>query len=443
MTVTVGTSMRLDRSFIVLFALQMPLLTELARRLINPSASWLIISDVFMILTLVLAAYSIKAKHWRTQVVILLVLLCFAALSVLVNGLPPEFLYLGTRPFVMGFVSVMLAHYIVESGRGVKHLIWMALFWSTLITVYACTQLVLGIDHPINFLPEGVDSPAHGIGGYSELGAEMFGIFRPTSIFFHTGKFGQAAFFMALVPALFLLSQSRVQPLLLRSLTVLGFVAVLVSGQRAAFLFLMIALAVYALRAGRIASTIRAVGVGLAILVIVGWFVGAELVAAIGERYAGLVSDNVYRLKENSSMWLDVLDDSGILGQGVGLYSFGAASFGVHRDFVTEHSWIRLLAEWGVLGFLIVSFFLLSVLLPCIMRSRYGQKDSSTDVLRFASISIALSLAAWSFTHDILGNTLTMQIAFSVLGATRGRIVRQYCGALAERRFNAAVGGTA
>jgi hypothetical protein len=419
--------------------LQVPLLVELVRRLINPSAFWLIVGDVFMTMTLVLAAHSIMAKYWRTQVVILMVLLFYATLSIIFNGLPPELLYVGTRPFIMGFVSLMLAHYIVERGRGVKHLIWMTLFWSSLITLYACTQLVLGIDHPINLLPVGIGDEDRGIGNYSELGTELFGIFRPTSIFFHTGKFGQVAFFMALVPALFLLSQSRVQPLLLRALTVLGFVAVLVSGQRASFLFLMIAFAVYSLHPGRIAILIRAAGVGLAILVFVGLFAGVELLTAIGDRYEGLVADGLFRLEVQSSMWLDVLIDSGILGQGVGLYGFGAASFVMDKAFVTEQSWIRLQAEWGILGFLIVSFFLLSVLLPCIMRSRYGQKDTSTDVLRFASVSIALSLAAWSFTHDVLGNTLTMQIAFSVLGATRGR----YCGALAKRRFNAAVGGRA
>jgi|APTNR8051073442_1049403.scaffolds.fasta_scaffold02526_5 hypothetical protein len=428
-----------DRSFFVLLALQAPLLAELARRFINPSSFFLLTSDVFIFLIFILIARKTLVRYWGYQIVILLALMCFSILSAIVNDLPASLIYVGTRPFVMGFISAVLGYYFIESGRGIYRLIWVVTFWSALITGYAILQIVLGIDHPINILPEGTGDAGQGIGYHSETGASMFGLFRPTSIFFHTGKFGQVAFFMALIPALFFLSKSRDYSLFLRLLTVLGFVAVFASGQRAAFVFVIITLAVYLLRMGRISSVVRAVAIGLAILAIPVWLGGSDLVANIGERYAQLDKATTGRLVNNSSVFFDVLDDSGILGQGVGMYSFGAGSFAVKMDFVTEHSWIRLLAEWGVLGLLVVLFFLLSVLFSCTMRSRYRMKEFSSDILRFASISIALSLAMWSFTHDVIGNTLTMQIAFTVFGVTRGWIVYQHHKALAENRLRTVV----
>jgi hypothetical protein len=415
------------RYILVILAIQSPLLAEFSRRFINPSVFSYLISDTFMFLTVVLVTRKNLVKNWGYQMAILVALLCYAIPSVMSNDIPAIYIYIGSRSFIMGLISAILGCYLVKSGRCVYSLIWMALCWSALISGYAVLQLVLGISHPINLLPDGIGNSEAGIGGYSELGGSMFGLFRPTSIFFHTGKFGQVAYFMALIPMLFLFSNLRSYFLLLRILTVLGFTSVLVSGQRAAFLFLIIAFAVYLLHVRSMATAFRVVALGLSVIAIPAWYGGGLLVAGIGEHYSGLGAVSEERFIMNSSVFSNALDKSGLFGEGVGSYSLGSTYFRVIRDAVTEHSWIRLLSEWGVFGFLIIFSFFLSVFFSCIKYSGNCAKDTTGEVLRFASKSIALSLAAWAFTHDVIGNTLTMQIAFTVFGATRGWFLRQLC----------------
>ena len=432
----------IDRSVIVLFALQVPLLAEFARRFISPGFYWLLVSDIIMFFTVFFVAYKTMLKYWGFQLSILLALLSFAFFSVAFNDLPVPLIYVGNRPFIMGVVSAILGHYYVQGGRGFERLLWVALFWSALITAYAILQLVLGIGHPINKLPSGVENNFdEGIGGYTEHGSSFFGLFRPTSIFFHTGKFGQVAYFMGLVPMLFLFSKFKTHSMLLQSLAGVGFIAILISGQRASMLFTLIAVGIYLLKTASFRTVVRAVSIGLVILAIPLSIGGNDMVVVISDRYADMDQAAKERLVDNSSSAYDILIDSGFIGQGVGVYSFGAGSFIQQRIFVTEHAWLRLLAEWGVFGFVIVVFFLLSVVHVSTMESSFGMKDPITDVLRFASLSIAISLAVWSFTHDVLGNTLTMQIAFTVLGATRGRIACQAYRRFADRPLRSAIRG--
>lgn len=410
-------------SFLVAFALQAPLLAELARRLINPSSSWLLASDLLIFFTCIMVANKTLFHQWSTQLLILVALVCFAVLSSFVNDLPAQVIYAGVRPFAMSFLSAVLGYSLVKSERGIKQLILMALFWSGLITGYAVLQVALGIDHPINILPEGVAMDANeGMGGYSDQGSEIFGFFRPTSIFFHTGKFGQVAFFMALIPMLFFLTgvrSAKLKPWILRALTVLGIVAVFVSGQRAAFVFILISTIVFLWRMGNTKAISRTLALALFLVITAALFGGSDFLASINARYLGMGSESIERL-DQSAPFYDVLNDAGIFGQGVGLYSFGASSFMDTPEFVTEQAWLRLLAEWGVMGMLMILGFFLSVIHSCTKRSRYETKGTVSDVLRFASLAIAASLFTWGFTHDVLANTLTMQIAFTVFGSARG-----------------------
>lgn len=64
--------------------------------------------------------------------------------------------------------------------------------------VVAVLQLILGPTHPINRIHEGLGADhLHGIGSYTVGNVGIEWLFRPTSIFLHTGKFGQIAFILA------------------------------------------------------------------------------------------------------------------------------------------------------------------------------------------------------------------------------------------------------
>ncbi|HOQ47830.1 MAG TPA: hypothetical protein PK157_21150 [Bryobacteraceae bacterium] len=322
--------------------------------------------------------------------------------------------------------------------------------WFLVIGVVMVLQLIAGRDHWINALPEGFGDERAGIGDYTvgDVGIEF--LFRPTSIFLHTGKAGATLAVLTIYRLYHAVSTGKT--LCYISIGVSLDVAILLlSGQRAALIaytFAALCLLLFQLRKWRIWKiTVVSLLIGVFIIAL------PVAVSRNGEssveltiskmmllRAASVIEDIPYRLSDNViEPFLYVWDQFAFSPAGVGAFSLGASVFGGTPLYeivpigTAENSWLRMLAEEGVVGLLgACVFWGCMTLWPVYALTRGhrrvhagGQRSIERRQIDLLCSTIVLALLLlWSNTHDILGNTLVMGLGALLFGAVAAPLKR-------------------
>lgn len=369
--------------------------------------------------------------HRRMAVLYVLGLLYLAA-GVVATLFHPEATigaYLvGLYALVVPFFYFVTAHYL---GNRTRDPVWRAAkvvtFWSTVILAVAVAQLILGPRHEINRLAGEL-----GFGVYAYSGGESVpGVFRPASIFLHTGKLGQVALTLALFKLAILVERSTMPRWFLPS--VLIDIAVLVaSGQRMAWiLFLLVIVGI--LTTQPIRRKVRVASLAVLVLgsVAIGWQAGGgEFFSAVGGRVAHALDTAGDRLYLNVLRpWGPVLETVGFLGSGFGMFTTGSSAFGGRRlylavtDGIPEGTWYRVLGETGLPG--VTLFLFMFVAFVVVGYVSYRNAD-----LRRAPAALFLlwwlgAMALWGIFHDVFANSTAVALAFALGGLGTSRRPRR------------------
>ena len=323
----------------------------------------------------------------------------------------------------------LVSNVYFQQGEGAVHRVFLCVNgWLLLILAIALLQIALGRDHP--FTAYGLGSS--GIGDYSVGGRVVDGLFRPTSIFTHTGKFGQALFCLVLFKWCYLVATKMPVKWFWKVSIGLDVLAVVVSGQRAAFVFLCLStglLLLYKLsREGSKAITflLRYAIVGTVLLAVVSLQSSATSSGAlilVGDRLLSSVYDIPDRLLGNFVLPLSaVVDQYLIFGEGLGVFTLGAKNYGGALVYKTvdmpgfgENSWIRMIAEVGVIGTIL--YLMILVQLLCLaLRAIFSRRHQDNEAVALFFAVWLGSIMLWANTHDVFGNLIVTALAFALGG---------------------------
>ncbi|WP_173044807.1 hypothetical protein [Nitrospira sp. KM1] len=341
---------------------------------------------------------------------------------------------IGLRATFLPLVYMLLcARYVSAVENGYDRIFFCVNAWILIIGSMAILQVLLGKDHPINSV---WGTSALGVGDFAttEKGLLIRGMFRPTSIFTHTGKFGQVIFTLVFFKWCYLLFSRVKRSSLLYALMLFDLAVIFVSGQRAALMFLVL---------GTIMINVihmREHGVSLRKIVIPSvliagglmgaWVARPGMAQAVFDRFASVITAVPVRLEGN--VWLPIetmLEDYLFTGEGLGYFTFGSRLFGggaqvyqaVKMEGLGESSFIRLSAEVGVVVALtlVVAYFSL-VLRGIGMFMKYQGTVVASGSLFFSIWAMCLML--WSNTADVFANSIVTTMGFALSGATVCRV---------------------
>lgn len=420
------------RALFVLAVLNLPLLAEVIRKYVIQSNAVLFVVEFLLVLC---ALTAFLARPSRVILPLLFWALAIAAWSLATVAMGHQNLMLGLvgiRSVVVPVAVLVLSFYLFRTAapaQAGRILYGLATVWLLAIGVIAVLQLALGRDHAINQIAPHMADERAGIGDYTagDLGLEF--LFRPTSIFLHTAKFGQVGFVLACFCLFYRGAVGGAQWWsALRTLFELG--VLLISGQRAAMLAYAIAfvfLHAVIVRSVRLWMTLLlSVALGAAVLSAnpaLGDFVGL-----IRARFWSGVTDVPVRLASNVlAPTAAVAANFGIAGAGAGAFSLGSSHWGGRPLYdviyvgTAENSWLRIWAELGIPGLMLWAVLLGGLLIlaaTCLLRLRRTEVADArliSSLYGFNLFQFAV-LALWANTHDVLGSVTTMAVVFSYSG---------------------------
>ncbi len=427
----------------LLFVLNYPLVSELLRKYLFYSEIPLLVGDIFVLSSLIiwLRGVSRSVQLPKQFYVSALFLLLWSLATIPLHG---NLLIgaVGVRAVFIPYVYLLVSAYFVSRySNGARALLNSAALWVALIAAIAFAQLYLGRDHPINSLPGALENT--GIGDYTVLsgGLGLDYIFRPASIFLHTGKFGQILFTLVLFKWLILYSCPPARTRVLVWSIPVDIICVFISGQRGAMLFLTVSLVfVFILERLRARNRSRKQLLILGLLSSLGavalYFVlPAELTELVTRRYLSAFSDSGGRIEQNLLEPIAVITKQyGIVGEGLGFFTLGARNFGgallyesVPGAGIAENSWLRLIAELGLLGAVLFAATLV-FLIGKAVRLRKVVVSGRHRQTRAASIFAAcwlLSISAWAITHDVFSNSVGASVGMALCGSAFAVRVRR------------------
>jgi hypothetical protein len=414
---------RLYRLFLLL-CINLPLLSECVRKYIWPSSIVFLCADSLAILGAFWASTKINMQQLSGYWILVVLYGMWGSFFALFGHTSLALLAIGFRPLLIPLMYMMVAFAFFRTPGAKQLFLSSIVFWILVIGGVACLQLALGRDNPINDLPAGVSDEYAGIGDYTANGETIEGLFRPTSVFFQTGKYGQVIFFLTLTLTAFALNAPRLRTPLLGAL-IFAWISVLVSGQRAAFLFLMVSLIGMILLRGKHGRVkLSKIAFSFVLVVGLGFFLSQQARDLILERFASGFTEAGQRTSETSTGGQEILSRYGLYGEGLGFFSLGSENFGgqLIYEFDTafsavENSWLRIIAETGLPG----ATLILLLLWRIVTRSRRALQSRVLGQfeLWWAWVPLfgAISVGLWSLTHDVLGNYLTIVMLFISVGA--------------------------
>lgn len=356
-------------------------------------------------------------------------------------------------PFLFLIIS---AHFWASDPDAAKWLYRSSSLWVIIMAVVGFLEVWLGIDHPINRLPQEVDIGStenrHGIGDYtvaigsgdsSYSGVE--GIFRPTSIFLSNGKFGQALFILVLFRWLYLYKEAKKPNFAVLATLAFDVLALFISGQRAALVLLSIfgalTILVGVARGNRrsihmLAGGVILAAIGLAAVVVINPGLGN----LVTERYVSGFTDVSERIMDNLVVpSTTIVQLYGLVGAGPGFFSIGSSKFGgtmmwrvLAINGNAEGVWMRVIAELGVIGLMLYVSYHAGLIRQALQRARTGPRQMRTASL-FA-VAWLVGVAFWGITHDTFANAFGMSLGFGLCGGAFCRV--QSAKAAASFRFN-------
>lgn len=339
-------------------------------------------------------------------------LFLWGLLSTINSKFDISLIFIGLRPYIASIAALVFGVRIIQIMGAEKFeqaAFRVVLFWIFTITLVAVMQIYLG---PSHFLTVGVGrDEAMGLGTWGE-GSDLF---RTTSIFQHTGKYGQIIFLLCSFSA-YLRAQIKPNYHIGIAVMALELAAVIISGQRAgSILFLLLIFTIYASTLRRIFLT------GLAFTAASIFGAGLlSLVSGIAQRTMSAIDEIPIRIHMNIILPLsDAMGNYPITGIGFGSLSFGSQAFG--GDLLTsfikvgnaENSYARIIVEIGFIGLVFVCIFFAHILFTALTK-KIDTSDHQKNTRNF-SICLTLAIIVWGNTHDTLGATATTGILFFLI----------------------------
>ncbi len=422
----------------ILFIINLPLLAEVVRKYIFQQDS-----IFFGMATIVLLSFLALLVMPKTRVLrslplgIWLAMLAFylwGFVNEVVGGHSLIVFLIGLGTLFLPVAYMLVSNVYFQQGEGAVHRVFLCVnFWLVVILAVALLQIYLGRDHP--FSTYGLGST--GIGDYSVGGRVVEWLYRPTSIFTHTGKFGQAVFCLVLFKWCYLVVTQKPTRWFWRISIGLDVLAVIVSGQRAAFVFLLLSAGLLLLyktsrEGGRtIARLFGYLLLGIIAVVIVSLqttFMSDRALNLVFDRLLSGVYDIPMRLEGNFFLpFGTVIDKYLIFGEGLGRFTLGTAHYGgsivyktVEMPGLGENSWIRLIAEVGVIGTILYLMILLQLLSLALRSVLFRLHQENEMAALFFSLWLG-SVMLWANTHDVFGNMIVVSLAFALGGGVLNR----------------------
>ncbi len=424
----------------LIVTISLPLLAEVVRKYIYPNNAVLEAGEAVL---LAVATSLILARPLRPTIRVLAwlsVSVCWALVTVVYGHQNIALGIIGLRPFISATaVLVVSVHLFQRIGlRAAAWIYTLSSAWLLLMGGVAAAQLALGPLHPINTLPEGLGADErHGIGDYTAHEYDVngnFDVFRPTSIFLHTGKFGQVAAMLAMY-CLFYRAAANITGFRAACAVTLELATLLISGQRAGIIFYLVAFLFLVFR--RLNNTISrgllVTVVAISTILVVSFEPlrlideGGVVALVIARIWSGF-TDSTLRFKDNFMVVLpQVLDKFGLFGAGSGAFSLGSGSFGGRPLYevvdvgTAENQWLRLYAEIGFPGVILVGWAIAWLGYLAVRLSYRTAVGESAEVALRRKLApfylyVLIMLFVWGFTHDVLGSTTTIAAAFSSYG---------------------------
>lgn len=311
--------------------------------------------------------------------------------------------YIGLRPFIILFLTLNICSKIQCQDIVLLNKILVLI----LVVMFATSiaQLVLGKSHPIALLPDNLNSET--VFGH-ETETSLLSFFRPTSIFSHTGKFGQVSWFVS-----FLILFCTTAITQKNKWSILQIATIIISQQKAAFSLIPVIF---------VRMNLHLVAIGVFLLIGLILFIDEEFTDKVYIVYEVLLSGKInevimqipVRLEENLFGPLSDIPFE-FLGKGIGYYSAGSQHFGGQGFFVAENSILKIFYEQSIL--IIITLLLITFQLWKCWRSL------TCKLSKFYFTYFFTILFLWSFTHDIFGsflNSFFIGIAISVLKYKKG-----------------------
>lgn len=417
----------------ILFIINLPLLAEVVRKYMFQQDS-----IFFGMATIVLLSFLALLFIPKTRVlqslplglwVSILAFYLWAFANEVVGGQSLIVFFIGIGTLFLPMAYMLVSNIYFQQGEGAIYRVFLCVnCWIALILAVALLQIYLGIDHPFSKYGLG----RIGNGDYSVGGRIVEGLFRPTSIFTHTGKFGQALFCLVLFKWCYLVVSQKPTKWFWKISICLDVLAVVVSGQRAAFVFLLLSTGLLFLykvskEGGRTIVRLFVYSlmgiVAIAVVSLQTSLMSNKPLNLVIDRLLSGVSDIPMRLDGNFILpFSTVVEKYLIFGEGLGRFTLGAVNYGgavvyenVNMPGLGENSWIRMIAEVGVVGttlYLMILFQLLRLALRSVV-SRLRQENEMGAL--FFALWLG-SIMLWANTHDVFGNMIVTSLAFALGG---------------------------
>lgn len=408
-------------------------LIEAIRRFIYPRNDFILLAFDLIVIIYALSKFD-KYIHFPHYLYFFSALLIFwILLSCILTHRNIFLLFLSVRLIILPLlISTIGCKYLSEkaSNKNLMYIIYCSYFWLFLSIVVGIIQIILGPDSPFSRLPYEV-AISGGIDTYAAGGVTLPYLFRPTSFFMHTAKFGQILFILGIF--LFICKQElNLKGILWELMPYTIILGIIVSGQRAAFLFYIFICGIYLLKYKKkywmnrnilTKFLIYSIG-GTFILLII--FSNYDISFFILRRFLflGEKIEEVIRSQFILPM-LSLIKNFPIVGVGPGYVTLGSYRYGgaggpylllTDMPGLLEGTWIRIIAEVGFLGLVLYFIFIFSFLHKAkfiLHREIYAQNQRIAAL--FCSLFLT-SFAIWGLTHDTFANSLSISVAFFLIG---------------------------
>jgi hypothetical protein len=392
--------------------------SEIIRKYFIGSQVVLIAYEALVVSIAIVFLHKVINKRITELILIFFTIVAWGLFVSIFASAPSATLVLGLRTYIFPISVLILGVRLFETMSKDQFnlkLLSFVVLWMLVIGTVAVLQITLGQSH---FLTIGVGrDEAEGLGDWA-YGSNLF---RTTSLFQHTGKYGQIIFILA-AASCYLRTSMGLSNLTSVSLLILEISSVILSGQRIGILLYFAILG--ALQFGNFRNAVVK-GAYLAPIFIVSIFFVPSILS-IFDRAITIFDEIPFRISANIIEPLAyAIDEFGFSGLGFGYVSFGSETFGGRLLFsvVTvgnpENSYLRMVVETGILGALLsIAFFMHPILVAL---TRVNLKTKQDMSLRAFTTSMVLAAMIWGNTHDTLGATATTGMLFFFLAPIYSR----------------------
>jgi len=405
---------------LVLGVILVPIIFEILRKYILYSNIWFVIMDFLFILIFVRTLFKFNPHFiFLCWSFVIIVFVLHGLIFSLIYEYSPLTLLFGLRTAFYPLVGFLVASSLDFDRRLIDKIILLLLILLLSVSFFGLLQILL-VDNPwslsthwINYVPDEIEyGRSLGFGGYNEEINAMFpsvNLYRPHSIFLHTGKFGQVVWgFSAILIMLSGGLSSKKRGLIFITIILCNMITM----QRAALYPILLFMSIYIFTFSSRKLILMCLFFFFAFFIIL---IGSENIYLVLERIFSALPEIPRRLPTVLYAASGVLDN-GILGDGWSYYSTGAQMVGggnYAQYYGGEGGWIIMAAEVGVPITLVL--FLSNVVLGLLIffKSIFINRDR---YLSFWTGYVVLLLPVWAVTHNIYGSYLMMLYATIAIG---------------------------